>query len=366
MAMSAYLNELEMIWFRGLDRFVLTGLRPFTIIGGRNNVGKTTVLEAIYYLANRSVGVAPGKLLLSRKMSLRRRDLSSLFYQGNDDAEIMLSASFTDGVSRSLALERSDRSVVELGLEERDDGSVDGGKPSPVYAQQGTATLPDGSKSLSLSMLYFTKDQYKARDQELIGDKVHTGKAWNDKWKCHYYQTRVVANMSDAYKALFRLNRESLLLEALRLCDTRVVDLAFDGEQLLVGLGEGQSRLPLEVMGDGMVKIADIVTLIALSNAGDIVCVDEIENGLHHTVMRKFVESVARSARVRGVQIVATTHSREFLQQVAPSGDEEQSLFLNEEFAYLNVIRWEDGTIESIDYDYDQFSSAVEMGKEIR
>ena len=364
--MSAYVNMLEMIWFRGFDRFVLTGIKPFTIIGGRNNVGKTTVLESFYYLANRSVGIAPGKLLLSRKMSLRRRDLSSLFYQGNDDAEIMLTASFTDGVTRSLALERSDRTVVELGLEENEDGTGDGGKYSPVYAQQGASTFADGSKSLSFSMLYFTKDQYKVRDRELIDDKEHKCKAWDDMWKCHYYQSRVVTNMANLYKRLFRVNRESILLEVLRLCDQRVVDLAFDGEQLLVGLGQGESRLPLEVMGDGMVKIADVVTLIALSNSGDVVCVDEIENGLHYSVMRKFVEVVARSAKSRGVQLIATTHSREFLQQIAPAEDEDARMFSNDEFAYLNLIRWEDGTVESVSYDYDQFSSAVEMGKEIR
>ena len=363
---ASFLRQLEMVWFRGFDRFMLSELHPFTIIGGRNNVGKTSILEAMYYLANRSVGVAPGRLMLGRKMSLKRRDLSSLFYCGRQAAEILINADFSDGTKRSLGLERSDRSVVDLKLEQQDEFAMRGEQSPSVYVQQGETTCADGRKSLAMSMLYFTHDEYKARDIELKGDQDHSGKAWDDQWKCQYYQSRVMANTSDLYKALFRLKREKPLQTALRLCDERVKDVVFDGDQLLVDIGLGESRLPVEIMGDGMVKMADIMALVALSSPGDMLCIDEIENGLHYSVMGKFARALSEFARDRGVQVVATTHSREFLQQVAEVGEGGSSFSEDGYFAYQNLIRWEDGKIESLVYDFDQFSSAVDAGKEIR
>lgn len=361
-----FLHQLEMVCFRGFDRFLLQGLHPFTIIGGRNNVGKTSILEALYYLANRSVGVAPGRLMLSRKMSLRRRDLSPLFYCGRQDLGIHINAFFSDGARRSLTLEKTDKSVVDLNLEQQDEFALRGETSPSVYVQRGETTYSNGEKSLALSMLYFTHREYKARDMELKGDREHSRKAWEDRWKCHYYQSRVMANMSELYRTVFRLKREKFLQEALCLCDRRVRDVVFDGEQLLIDIGLGESRLPVEVMGDGMIKIADILALVALSNPGDMLCIDEIENGLHYSVMGKFVRALSEFAGNREVQIVATTHSREFLQQLSSVGEDSSVLSESGYFAYQNLIRWEDGNLESLVYDFEQFSSAVDAGKEIR
>jgi len=73
-----HLKTLNLTLFRGFSSFTTDALAPFTIIGGRNNTGKTSLLEAVFFLANRSFGMVPGQLMLNRKMSLQKRDLSPL------------------------------------------------------------------------------------------------------------------------------------------------------------------------------------------------------------------------------------------------------------------------------------------------
>ena len=71
-----------------------------------------------------------------------------------------------------------------------------------------------------------------------------------------------------------------------------------------IGLGE---MLDLRIMGDGLVHLTSILLHIA-SAAGGIVLIDEIENGLHHSIMHKVWRAIAAAARQFNTQVIATTH----------------------------------------------------------
>ncbi len=59
-----------------------------------------------------------------------------------------------------------------------------------------------------------------------------------------------------------------------------------------IGLGR---LLPVRLMGDGMSRIFSIALAIA-SAPGGIVLVDEIENGIHHSVMEKVWKAIGAFA----------------------------------------------------------------------
>jgi AAA15 family ATPase/GTPase len=63
-------------------------------------------------------------------------------------------------------------------------------------------------------------------------------------------------------------------------------------------------------MGEGMVRLLSLV--LEITNAsGGVVLVDEIENGLHHSVLTKVWRAVGEASRRSNTQIFATTHSWE-------------------------------------------------------
>lgn len=359
------IKRLNLTYFRGFGSFVLDGLKPFTIIAGRNNVGKTSILEGLYYLAQRNMAVTPGQLVLSRQMGLARRELSSLFLNMDDNGEILIQGEFSDGSYRSVGLEKTGRNPVEMNLESEDSISMADAEQMPVYGQQSTALAADGRESHALSLLYFTKDMYKAREQELTKKGAACNRAWDDTWKCHYYQTRGLRARTKIYELLFKAKKEQVLLGCLQWMDDRVRDIVFAGEQLLVDIGVKGVRFPVEVMGDGMVKITDVLALVALANPGDVVCIDEAENGLHYSVLKTFISALAKLAQTNGVQIIMTTHSREFLEHVADE-DLEPVLGPTDFFGFKNLIRNGPAEIDQVDYDYEQFAEAVRNGMEVR
>ena len=74
----------------------------------------------------------------------------------------------------------------------------------------------------------------------------------------------------------------------------------------------GQERLPLQSLGDGMVRLFHI--LIAMREAaGGMILLDEVENGLHHSILAEVWKRIRSLATKLEVQVFATTHSLECL-----------------------------------------------------
>ena len=90
----------------------------------------------------------------------------------------------------------------------------------------------------------------------------------------------------------------------------------------MLKLREVADRIPIGSLGDGMWRMLGLA--LAISNAdGGVLLVDEIDTGLHHTVMEDMWRMVSERAAALSVQVFATTHSRdcyESLAAIAESG----------------------------------------------
>ena len=121
-----------------------------------------------------------------------------------------------------------------------------------------------------------------------------------------------------AHLANLRVHKQSdMLLKTLQLIEPRlqsIEDSIASGNPMIwgdVGLSE---MIPLHVMGEGMTHVARIMLGI-YSMSGGVVLVDEIENGIHHSVMPDVWKAIGKAAERFDVQIFATTHSFECIQK---------------------------------------------------
>lgn len=120
-------------------------------------------------------------------------------------------------------------------------------------------------------------------------------------------------------------DKQDVLLRVLQLIEPRLRRLAIVivmGEPILHGdVGTGR-LMPLPVMGEGMVHLASLV--LRLGNAPNcIVLVDEIENGLHHSILPKLWSAIGEVAREFNTQVFATTHSLECIKAAHKAFTEE-------------------------------------------
>ena len=88
--------------------------------------------------------------------------------------------------------------------------------------------------------------------------------------------------------------------------------------------------------------------------------VDEIENGIHHSVMEKVWKAVGAFARSYDVQLFATTHSYECIGAAyrAFESDEEDDL-------RLYRIQHSRDKYRAVKYDKERLKTVLEFGMEV-
>ena len=81
--------------------------------------------------------------------------------------------------------------------------------------------------------------------------------------------------------------------------------------------------IPLSSMGEGFKRFFDIVITLELMNKNNkpqILCIDEIDNGLYYDKQDLFWAQIIKLCEEKNIQLFATTHSYEALQSILECG----------------------------------------------
>ena len=124
-----------------------------------------------------------------------------------------------------------------------------------------------------------------------------------------------------------------------------------------VGIGR---LIPIQLLGDGMSRVLSLALAIASAPEGTVL-VDEIENGIHHSVMEKVWKAIGAFAHEYDVQLFATTHSYECIGAAyrAFEADEEDELRL------FRIQRNKDGEYKAVKFDRERIGAAIEFNMEV-
>jgi predicted ATPase len=163
---------------------------------------------------------------------------------------------------------------------------------------------------------------------------------------------------------LIAIREESRVVSILRIIEARLEDLLVLQQQagfpmVWADLGAG-GRLPLPLLGDGMKRLLSISLGLQLSKGG-VLIVDEVENGLHYSVMKKVWKVIAEAARELDVQVFASTHSEECIRSAHEAFSEGEKY----DFA-LHRLEYVENAIQSVTYDQESLGFALESGWEVR
>ncbi|MCI0403307.1 MAG: ATP-binding protein, partial [Acidobacteria bacterium] len=107
--------------------------------------------------------------------------------------------------------------------------------------------------------------------------------------------------------------RQEEILPALQILEPQLSRLSLvplSGQSVIHG-DVGLPRLvPVPFLGEGLRRLLSF-TMAIVKASGGVVLIDEIENGLHYSVMKDVWQAIAKAARDADVQVFATTHSWE-------------------------------------------------------
>lgn len=131
-------------------------------------------------------------------------------------------------------------------------------------------------------------------------------------------------------------NQSEEVLNVVQKLDSTIVEIRTltIGEPNIYLRRKDENFLPISLFGDCFNRVLDII-LKLISNKNSVCLIDEIENGIHYQNQREFWRSLFKLAIELDTQIFATTHSLEMMQAFADVGLE----FKSQEGAYFELAR---------------------------
>lgn len=345
--MKVRISTLTIERFRLLRLLKLEALGRVNLITGRNNTGKSSILEALRILASDASPPVLSSILRYREEDMGEGEetgrpvdvesvsqLGSLFSGFPQISEIrepiMLAA---NGGHRPLRL------MISVGFfsEERDQEGIRKLVPKQVELFSTGELLPAlvieaGSARRIVPLEQLRRLYYRGR--VMRPDLVE-----EPRLPCVFvspYGGERTANLGPLWDKIALTDREKDVVKALTIIDSDILAVSMVG-----GEGARQTRtaivrskavprpVPLRSFGDGLNRLFGIV--LSLVNAKDgLLLIDEFENGMHHTVQFDVWRGIFRLSKLLNVQVFATSHSWDAIEafQKASAEDPEEGLLI--------------------------------------
>lgn len=349
---------------------------PVTIISGKNNTGKTALLEALFLHASgpRAGSTALATLMPGRNSTIimpqaeGRTIWDSLFPDSGTVNPISLAGTFNGSTVR-----------LELAVSEVLDPSttiLPSGGPRVATGESRTQSLlivSDAGGELKEYMQSVTQRIVNQQPSgpfnlQFEGINLRLDPPAEPFVMANIITARTRSNQAEIaqrYSDLRVLGRQRDLLNAIREIDQRLSGievLVTEGQPALHLILAGYSRpQPLSLFGEGIVAAIDILSIIYAKNSR-VVLIDEIENGIHYTVLRSLWRHIKRAARATNTQVIATTHSRECIEAA-------QGAFEQDGATTLRLLRlWRKSTqaVSVTAYNFSEIGDALNLGLDVR
>ena len=354
--------------FRCFEEITIDNIDRVNLIGGINNVGKTALLEAIFLLNSLNNIEIPFGLNFNRgaiqKQTLDVEEICEwLFYQKQVGKAIKITTIDENDEEKELKL------------------TLDKASRPRLFPLSPTANSRKTIKDLKLdfkkagkNLLGFTAflsidkegdvrielqqhEEQEIQEIELFPPSV-------------FLSSRLRVSPTEDAKVFSEFavkNEQDEILEILKIVEPRLKRLEVlvtGGIPIIHGDIGGDYLIPISLMGEGMGRLLSIILSI-MNFQGGIVLIDEIENGIHYSVMEKFWQSIDVATRKFNTQLFATTHSYECI------GAAYEAFYFSEFESYnLRYFRLDRDNktnyIKSFVFDKDNIKTALDLEWEIR
>jgi AAA15 family ATPase/GTPase len=344
--------------FRCFRDLKLDNLERVNLIAGQNNVGKTALLEAIFLhlgFRNPGLGLSINALRGVRRIKTNIKEAySTLFINYETETIIELKTHDDEANDCLLQIHFAEPETTQLASSIDDSQEID--LPTTTHFSAN-----------SLVFRYHEQDGETVSRAFVSGDniQIENQPGPTEKKRGVFFTTheRFLQIDSERFSTLEATNRQNEVVSALRILEPRLNRLAIlilGGVPIIHGDIGIERLLPLPMMGEGMTRLLSILLAIANTEHG-VILIDEIENGLHYSVMAKVWTAIAQAARDADVQIFATTHSWECITAAHQAFSESETY----DFRLHRLDRIGED-IRAVTLNQKMLDTAIQSGLEVR
>ena len=370
--------------FRLFDQLTVEPLARVNLIAGQNNAGKTALLEALWLHSGPNIPDLTLRLAGFRGIPgpNPRRLLHDIFYAFDDGRQIALSGYGDWGLSEralkissrpahSTAPTISAASIPPEPVRGFQESDFESASPSEILFEY---TDEHGKDFVSVGRWVRAEHPISAMLPNLppiAGVGLATQQAsMPERPSCMFLSARQRSGPeedAERFGEAELAGHSERILQCLQQVDPRIKRLTTISAPPvpMIHADVGLSRpVPMGFLGDGVGRLLSTVLAFYTARGGAIL-IDEVENGLHHTVLIDIWKSLDWLSHEFNVQVFATTHSYECIRAAHTAFEESETA---SDFSYLRLQRNPTtGRIECIPYDdAEAFDYAMEYGKEVR
>jgi AAA15 family ATPase/GTPase len=299
-----------------LEDFTVSKLGRVNLIVGKNNSGKSTVLEALRIYA----GNASFNLLKDIAIS---HDEKFALANGNQK-EPNLSFPYED---LFFGRQPSEHDIAEIVIGE----SIDGEQSLSIYRVFAMEVEgKEGGFSTELKKTWLEQDsKVHIVDQTFLTERKNRGGGYIIKLSkfdysseiiivpCAFVPTQLISmdELARVWDDIVYTEREKIVTDALKIIIREFEHLVFvQNERSIpnriakVKLSNLPRPVPLKSLGDGMLRVLQIAIKL-VSAQGGFLLIDEFENGLHYSKQKEIWALLFEMAEKLDIQVFATTHS---------------------------------------------------------
>ncbi len=350
-----HLDALKIRGFRGLSNLDLNSLGKFNILLGANDVGKTSILEAIFLLSGSAKMELPLRIQTFRNYEVREFvDLSSLFYELDFNQPIKLKAHYCDSTQLTLDISASYDPLVTKIQSDRPSSSVS----SDQHHLRYDVTIQNASQqeplSFSSKLIEHEGRIEMTKIPDALANKLIAATFIGAQFQ---YDSNVIGEVIVNKK-------KDELLRYLRVINPHVKEIAVSRDKTYLDIGF-KKMMPLNMFGSGMIRAAMMLS-ISILRAEQLLLVDELENGLHYQAILPLLKTLLKFSSEQHLQIFVTTHSLEILKGLKDVLSLPEFSDYTQTTNCYTLQRDKSGLVRSYQYDYSQLEHGIEHGIEIR
>lgn len=344
--------------FKQFKDFEINDLSLVNLISGKNNVGKSSLLEALFLLIDHSNSDVFLKLNAFRKSNSFASPLvwENLFY--NYDIDNIINISVMKDNEKIDISYKKDNTFVPI---------------NNHNVQEEIFSRFKSSVQAKYSLKYVLKwNEYEETNNIIVSEdgflnNINTTENDNsikNICKCYmsnYDTIRGDKVVLDWLGEIEKNNLKEEVIEVLSIIKSNIIDIMIITDnsvpRIYVKL-KNNSMFPIEFMGDGIRKLLHLYLAIRVKEH-NIVLIDEIENGLHYSMYEVLWKYIYKLAKDRNCQIIATTHSYENIVAF-------QSVLSNkDDMAYFRLGK-NDDKITAHRFSADMLDEAISLNMEVR